>query len=371
MAFDATEALKGGIQGGLTAFPSGNPYLIAGSAAASGLAQGFSKPNKFNARPYRNAMSRLRRNMKRRAARDKREAASQNTTYLNSKGLDGTALGAGIAAGNQRMIDQRTNDYLNQLESDLEFQIADAQTGIDRRWDAQKRQNTMNLGLTGVGLIRDIYTPDSDDTQFLKDLQTKLGLETYDEQQQKQWDQFVEQRKDLNEIGGVNTPTQETPKSNEQNALVPYGPPGPDLDTAIKDAGSADWLRQKEESDRRGIPSWEQQKDEADRRGAKSVTAGDTASIGNLDMNDTVRVTAELMPTGTVVTADSKVPGVVHIEPPGSGVSFTNNSYIGSLHMEHPLGMQELAKHVSGGWRYLLSILNRPMVDGRNLHVIA
>ena len=354
MAFDATEALKGTAQGALTAAPSGNPYLIGGSALVGGLAQGFSKPKPFNAAPYRDAMRRLRRNMRQRAARDKREVASQTATMLNSKGLDGSALGVGIAAGNQRMIDQKTNDYLNQLESDLEFHIADTQTGIDRRWDAQKRQNTLNLGLTGIGLIRDIYTPDANDTQFLKDLQTKLGLETYDEQQQKQWNQFVEQRKDLNAIDGNMT----TGNESQTEPLGPYAADPTATSTDPFKIGSMTTPTEQYQPDpNAGKPWWEKdptlgphqpwyQRTAAEKQGAKSVTAGDSAMMQNLDLNDTVRVVAEVMPRGTVVTADPKLKGVVHIEPPGSGISFTNNSYIGNLHLEHPLGIMELAKHV-------------------------
>lgn len=350
MAFDATEALKGGAQSALTALPTGNPKLIAANALIGAATQGFSKPEKFDASPYRNAMRRLRRSIRRRSARDKREAASQNATYLNSKGLDGSGLGAGIAAGNQRMIDQKNNDYLNQLESDLEFQIADTQTGIDRRWDAQKRQNTINLGLTGAGLIKDIYTPDADDPQFLQDLQKKLGLETYPEQQQKQWDQFVEQRKDLVDtdgVGGTTDITQSSPGSTiikrDQDILDLY-PEG---------------------SLSRGFHDWRSKGGQT-----KSVEAGDTASIGQLEKTDTVRTVAEVMPRGTMVSADPQVPGVVHIEPPGSGISFTNTSYIGTLHLQHPLGMMELANHVSGGWEYLLSVLDRPMGDLNNIEVI-
>lgn len=355
MAWDATEALKGGIQGGITAAPSGNPYLITASAIASGLSQGFSKPEDFNAQPYRNAMRRLRRNIRARSARNKREAASQNASYLNSKGLDGSALGAGIAAGNQRMIDQKTNDYLNQIESDLEFSIADKQTQIDRQWDARKRQNTMNLGLSGVGLIKDIYTPDADDTEFLKDLQGKLGLETHDDVQKRQWEQFLGQRRDLGELESV-----------DPEPAVPLGPyeQQPTGDTMIKrDQELLDFYPKRSLS--RGFHEWRSKGGRT-----KSVESGDTTSINKLDQNDPVRTTSEVMPNGTRVSADPHVAGVVHIEPPGSGISFTNNSYIGTLHLQHPLGMMELANHVSGGWEYLLSVLDQPMVDGRRLQVV-
>ena len=77
-----------------------------------------------------------------------------------------------------------------------------------------------------------------------------------------------------------------------------------------------------------------------------------------------------MTPQGTKISADPAKPGTVYIEPPGSGVQFANTSYMGKLHLQHPMFMTYMAENIDGGWEKLLEVLDRPMVDAMQLQNI-
>lgn len=178
MAWNWGDAFKGGAQAALLTAKTGNPYVIAGSTLVGALSQGSSSPDKIDPTPYRRAMERLRKSTRGRTNRAKKETSSQLATNLRSRGLSG-ALGESIAEGSRRMIQQRTDDYLNAEEANLEMSLADAEVGLERRTDARRRQDTANLGIAALGFADDVGTPDEDDTPFMQSIQRKLGIEPY------------------------------------------------------------------------------------------------------------------------------------------------------------------------------------------------
>ena len=181
MAWSTNKAIQGLISGGIAAAPSGNPKLIALSAIGNAGLSGFSGPEKPNFNKYRRSMNRIGRGVRSRARRDAAEVGSQLGSSLARRGLNQSALGAGITAGNQRRILQRASDYENQLISNAEMDIAQAETASDLSDREELRRDWGNLATSGILLADRLAhaqkNPNAGNTQgqTLADIISQLG----------------------------------------------------------------------------------------------------------------------------------------------------------------------------------------------------
>ena len=150
MAWSTNKAIQGLISGGVAAAPSGNPYLIAASSIGNAALSGLSGPEKPDFTKYRRAVNRIGRGVRSRARRDAAEVGSQLGSSLARRGLNQSALGAGIAAGNQRRILERAGDYENRLKTQAELDIAQAQTAADLADREELRRDWGNLATAGI-----------------------------------------------------------------------------------------------------------------------------------------------------------------------------------------------------------------------------
>ena len=220
-------------------------------------------------------------------------------------------LAEGIAEGNRRMVQQRSDDYLNEQESNLEMSLADAEVGFDRRKSARKRQDTANLGIAALSTLSDIGDPDEFDSPFYKSIQEKLGIEPFSEDSETGVNQYLDSKQIAQET--VDDIGYEYLQRDDEGNLSPKG-----LDKGMQSDGP--FLRQ-------GIDH--------------------PIRLKLNEIQNKVPNTAKVSMQG-----DSP-----YIQPQGSNVSFSADSSLGAIYIENAPGLDYMARNIPGGWEELMEYL--------------
>ena len=151
--------LSGAASGALSTAPSGNPYLIAGSALFGGTLGAFQDESRYDAGPARAAFRRVEDSALRRSARMSREIGSGLGSQFNARGIQG-GLRQGVIRGQQRFSEQATLDRLAELEYGLERDIANAQSARDEQARVNWNNQLASIAAQGSTLAQDILNPD-------------------------------------------------------------------------------------------------------------------------------------------------------------------------------------------------------------------
>ena len=318
MAWSWGDAFKGGTQAALLTSKTGNPYVIAGSAIVGALAQGYSsEADKIDPTPYRQAMERLRKSTRGRTNRAKKESSSQMATNLRSRGMAG-ALGEGIAEGSRRMIQQRSDDYLNEQEANLEMSLADAEVGLERRKSARKRQDTANLGIAALGVTEDIGTADEHDTPFYQSIQRKIGIEPHIDPDsedlpteiQEVFDQESQEMHDASDAFVDQTPYQYFDRDKSGNLKVRGS------DKGMQSEGDGQFLR--------------------------------------MGIDHPLNQLKSQIPKTAQVLLKGEIP---YIQPQGSNTAFAADSTLGGYYVINAPAVDYMARNMPGGWEELIEYL--------------
>lgn len=172
--------LKGALSGGLSAAPSGNPYLIAGSALAGGVLNELQPDYEYDPTATRSALDRLRSARMNRANRVADEVGSRTGSQLAARGLQDTALGQGYTDAVRRMVTQGETDKMNELEAQVELQIADRMQQTDQMNVQSDREDLAALAGQGFGLVDRLSNPTAFDSPGLRKLRDVLKMENVD-----------------------------------------------------------------------------------------------------------------------------------------------------------------------------------------------
>lgn len=340
MSYDIGRVGKKAATNALTTLATTGSPEAALVSTVPALLSGFETKPKFNPNRHRAAMSRLARGVRNRARRDAQEIASQTGTYLARQGLQSSGLGAGIAAGNQRMAQQRATDYLNQVQGNLEFQIANEQAAIDEENRIAANRDWQNLAAASGEFIGKLATPGEDDTEFMNNLRSRFNLPTYEElpSTKRQRQHEAEMKRIRNHIYGL----PDTPASTD-------GPTSVDAAEAIVegiDESSEDVVGGRIEPEvNKGIGEIQDGRVQPDSKGFTAETNKISRRLLN---GDKVR----------------NVNGEFRIQPRGTNIEFSVNSNLGKFYIENPNWMQDFATFgLAGGWERLADLLDTPYID--------
>ena len=149
-------------QGALLSAPTANPYVIGGTALASGLPALFEEDREFDPKPFRKGFARYAAARRSAARRSADEAGAQAGALLASKGFAASSpLTAGITAGQRRLALQRTEDILGAEEGQLEADLAREEAEIDAANAQDIRDELQGVGTAALALGHNVATKDS------------------------------------------------------------------------------------------------------------------------------------------------------------------------------------------------------------------
>ena len=169
----------GALSGALSAAPTGNPWLIGGSALAGGIGGGLQRRSKFSPVPYRRALRKLRRQLRMDADRDANELSSQLGSAFAARNISG-GVKEGIIAGNRRLRQQAADSQIAQLEYNTEIGIADAQLAEQLQSDQAFNADIATVLGQGSAFVTALANPSTNDPPALRKLRTALNMENVD-----------------------------------------------------------------------------------------------------------------------------------------------------------------------------------------------
>lgn len=140
------KAFTGALSAGIAAAPSGNPFLIGGSAIAGAIPGLLEEEYEFDPNPFRKGFDRASRAARRQSRRAAEEVGNSSRASMQSKGIGGSELAQSLTAAGQREMRQKTEDRIAKGRADLEDNIAHAETYIDMKNQTEDRRDLAALG---------------------------------------------------------------------------------------------------------------------------------------------------------------------------------------------------------------------------------
>lgn len=168
--------LTGAASSGLSAAPSGNPYLIGGAAIGGGILNALTPERKFDAQKYRSALDKLRASTMARADRRANERGSSARSDFASRGISG-GVAEGVIEGSRRMERQNAQNQMDALEFDLETDIADVENTIADQNRQELTGELVSIGTQGSQLLSRLSNPSPFDSEGLRKLRSFVGME--------------------------------------------------------------------------------------------------------------------------------------------------------------------------------------------------
>ena len=149
-SYKATKALTNAGSAALATAPSGNPFLIGGTALVAGVSGYMQEPRTFDPNPFRRALKTWSQGTRRRGRRAAQEAGVRSSARLSAKGVGGSELAASITHGAERAAMQHAEDLITDRTAEVEDNIAHAQLYVDEANRAEMNRDWQGLASAAI-----------------------------------------------------------------------------------------------------------------------------------------------------------------------------------------------------------------------------
>ena len=145
-SWDWERAAQGGISGAAYGFKAGGPKGAAIGALIGGGAGGLTgRDTSIDRAPYEEALDHYGIGRRKSARQSANELAAQTGAALTTRGVNNSALAAGVVSANRGRIMTAAESDIGKMRADIYASIAEAERQAESAYDAETRQGWLNL----------------------------------------------------------------------------------------------------------------------------------------------------------------------------------------------------------------------------------
>jgi len=144
--WDWERAAQGGISGAAYGFKAGGPKgAIAGAVIGGGIGGLTGRDTTIDRAPYEEALEHYGIGRRKDARRSADELAAQTGAALAVRGVNNSAMAAGVVSANRGRIMTAAESDIGKMRADIYASIAEAERNAEAAYDAETRQGWLNL----------------------------------------------------------------------------------------------------------------------------------------------------------------------------------------------------------------------------------